>query len=115
MLILKTIYNHSCEIIEVLTTKLGVDLALFQFLRLKKKDRYNRQEIPGRTTIFAFRVEARPCSPRHHLLSDSWVLVPCPELFHWEWMEQTEGEPSNLPASSAEGKNERKFAVTIFI
>lgn len=39
MLILKRIYDHSCDIIEVLTTKLGVDRALFPFLRFKKKDR----------------------------------------------------------------------------
>jgi hypothetical protein len=30
-------------------------------------------------------------------------------------MEQTEGEPSNLPASSAEGKNEQKFGAKIFL
>jgi len=55
-LILKRINNCSCDIIEVLTTKLGSDLALFPFLRFTKKERTinSRQEIPGRTTVYAF-------------------------------------------------------------
>jgi hypothetical protein len=38
-LILKRLNNYSGDIIEVLTTKIGVDLALFPFLGFTKKER----------------------------------------------------------------------------
>jgi len=44
MLILKRINNYSCDIIEVSTTKLGTDLALFTFLRFTKKKRKRKKE-----------------------------------------------------------------------
>lgn len=44
MLILKRINNYSCDIIEVSTTKLGTDLALFTFLRFTKKKEKRKKE-----------------------------------------------------------------------
>lgn len=81
----------------------------------KKKELIQPSGNTWPNDCFCIQCRARPCSPLHSLLGDSWVLIPCPELFHWEWMEQTESEPSNVPASSAESKNERKFPSTPFL